>query len=174
MVDILHQAVVMDHASIAQRMLQARKHVGMSQMQVAHAIMSSQTAIGLRERGEYLPKLDTLGHYAQRLNISPVWLICGVGDIADHYEIGQQAEPDPTHYSRIVSVNTPDVAKRVSFARDHAGISQRQLAEELGLHRNSVMGWEIQRCMPTPDKFPAIAWALNCNALWLATGVSVP
>ena len=195
MVNILHQQVVMDHASIAKRMLHARQHAGLSQTQIAHATMSSQPTVGFRERAMVRPKLDTLGHFANVLSISPVWLICGVGDISDQYSYGQQGKLDAHEYSTTVSANmpdiarrllfarkysttvsanTPDIARRLLFARTRMGVSRPWLADKLNLHRNSIMSWEMQRCMPQVDKIPAIAWELNCNAVWLATGVAVP
>lgn len=175
MVSTLHEAVTMDKESIRQRLLTARHHVGLSQTKLAHRLMSTQPLVGARERGEYAPTLATLGKYAEVMEISPVWLICGVGDIDDQYEqttnVWQRvSDSEP---SNIVSVDQVSFSARMVLARDHSGHAQHKLAKLSGLSRGTICNYETGASTAAPDKIPALAWAMNCYPVWLATGVGV-
>jgi transcriptional regulator with XRE-family HTH domain len=165
----------MDKESIRQRLLTARHHVGLSQTKLAHRLMSTQPLVGARERGEYAPTLATLGKYAEVLEISPVWLICGVGEIDDQYQQTTNVwqlttDSDP---SNIVSVDQPSFSARMVLARHNTGHPQHKLAKLSGLTRGAICNYETGSSTPAPDKIPALAWAMNCYAVWLATGVGV-
>ncbi|GAB3729742.1 helix-turn-helix transcriptional regulator [Luteimonas pelagia] len=62
------------------------------------------------------------------------------------------------------SANPAASAQRIRQARRHAGLSQAQLAAEVGVHRSAVSHWE------TPDgRQPSAA---NLRGVVLATGVA--
>ncbi|MBQ9251877.1 MAG: LexA family transcriptional regulator [Clostridia bacterium] len=56
-------------------------------------------------------------------------------------------------------------ADRIKEARKAAGLNQQQLAEALGLSRNTVAGWETGHSRPDLDSLPAL-----CKALGLSLG----
>lgn len=47
--------------------------------------------------------------------------------------------------------------------RKKAGITQRELAEAVGIQRSTVTKWETEGCIPRAKLFPKIAKVLNCK-----------
>lgn len=166
----------MDQNAIARRLVQARKHAGLSQIKLAHLMSTSQSSIASRENGVRLPLLETLRDYAIRLDISAVWLVTGVGDISDYYEIRDNVIKLSLDmpWSDVASLDTPSLAARIMLVRGAVGMAQHQVASLAKMHRNSVTQYEQGTATPGVDRIPALAWAVNCNPLWLATGVSQP
>jgi len=174
MVTAIYQDVFMDSASIAARLLEARKASGLSQVQLSWALGTGQSTIGTRERNTQQATLRKLGEYAKVLQISPVWLVCGVGHITDEYTIGIQGKITmPMNYSTVASFDNASVLSRLLFAREQSGMSQYTLADAIGVHRNTIWTYESGKTIPMPDKIPALAWAMNVYPLWLATGVGI-
>ena len=61
--------------------------------------------------------------------------------------------------------------ERIKQARRHAGLTQLQLAEKLGVDRSSVGQWERQTAGgPTVGHLAAIAVLTGVSFEWLATG----
>ena len=64
------------------------------------------------------------------------------------------------------------IGKRINFARIILGLSQRGLADMLGLSQSSVISnWERGRNKPIARSVPNLAETLNCTAAWLFFGV---
>ena len=61
-------------------------------------------------------------------------------------------------------------AHRIRIARRTAGLSQAQLAAELGLQRSAVSHWEAQRGKPSMAHLRQLALLANVHFEWLATG----
>ena len=47
--------------------------------------------------------------------------------------------------------------------RKKAGLTQRELAEAVGIKRSTVTKWETEGCIPRVKLFPKIAKVLNCK-----------
>lgn len=47
--------------------------------------------------------------------------------------------------------------------REKTGLTQRQLAEQLGVGRTAVAMWELGKSVPRSDKLPALARILDCT-----------
>lgn len=47
--------------------------------------------------------------------------------------------------------------------RKKQDITQKELAEKLGIERSKISQWETGYCLPKVTELPKIAKALNCN-----------
>lgn len=61
-------------------------------------------------------------------------------------------------------------AQRIRIARRGAGLSQAQLALELGVQRSAVSHWEAQRGKPSVNHLRQLALLSGVQFEWLATG----
>jgi len=61
-------------------------------------------------------------------------------------------------------------AQRIRIARRSAGLSQAQLALELGVQRSAVSHWEAQRGKPSINHLRQLALLSGVQFEWLATG----
>src|SRR3546814_2412575 len=61
-------------------------------------------------------------------------------------------------------------AQRIRRARRSAGLSQAQLAAELGVQRSAVSHWEAQRGKPSMNHMRQLALLTGAQFEWLATG----
>ncbi len=61
-------------------------------------------------------------------------------------------------------------AQRIRLARRAAGLSQAQLALELGVQRSAVSHWEAQRGKPSMNHLRQLALVTGTQFEWLATG----
>jgi transcriptional regulator with XRE-family HTH domain len=59
-------------------LVRARKRAGMSQEEVGIRAALHRTEIGLLERGERLPRIDTMVKLAGALGVHPVELVAGI------------------------------------------------------------------------------------------------
>ncbi len=50
-----------------------------------------------------------------------------------------------------------------SELRKKAGLTQKELAKAVGVHRATVTKWETEGCAPRVKYFPKIAKALDCK-----------
>ncbi|KAE9627579.1 helix-turn-helix domain-containing protein [Parasedimentitalea maritima] len=67
----------------------------------------------------------------------------------------------------------PDAATfgdRVAGAREVAGMSQAQLARQLGIKKSTLLGWEQDLSEPRANKLSMMAGVLNVSIKWLITG----
>ena len=62
------------------------------------------------------------------------------------------------------------IGTRIKEAREIKGLSQRQLAIQLGIQASSVNSWESEKKSPTIDRLVMVAFLLNVSLEWLATG----
>ena len=51
----------------------------------------------------------------------------------------------------------------IKEAREKAGFTQQDLADELGVGQSTVAMWETQKSLPRTDKLPALAKILGCT-----------
>ncbi|MDG6348063.1 helix-turn-helix transcriptional regulator [Luteimonas sp. 8-5] len=61
-------------------------------------------------------------------------------------------------------------AHRIRVARRSAGLSQAQMAAELGVQRSAVSHWEAQRGKPSMNHLRKLALITGAQFEWLATG----
>jgi transcriptional regulator with XRE-family HTH domain len=59
---------------------------------------------------------------------------------------------------------------RLAAARTNQGMTQKQLAERLGVKNKSIAAWEDDANEPRANKLQMIAGILNISIIWLLTG----
>ena len=59
---------------------------------------------------------------------------------------------------------------RLTGAREHAGMTQAQLAERLGVKQETLDGWENDYSEPRANKLSMLAGVLNLSLRWLLNG----
>ncbi|SLN52921.1 transcriptional repressor DicA [Roseovarius litorisediminis] len=59
---------------------------------------------------------------------------------------------------------------RVAGAREHAGMSQSDLAQRLGVKLKTLKAWEDDQSEPRANKLSMMAGLLNVSFRWLITG----
>jgi transcriptional regulator with XRE-family HTH domain len=59
---------------------------------------------------------------------------------------------------------------RIAGAREHLGLSQRDLAHRLGIRVETLRGWEEDRTEPRSNRLQMLAGLLNVSIRWLLTG----
>ncbi len=59
---------------------------------------------------------------------------------------------------------------RVAGAREHAGMSQAQLARRLGVKTATLRAWEEDMSEPRANKLSMMAGLVNVSIMWLLTG----
>ena len=67
----------------------------------------------------------------------------------------------------------PDAATfgdRVAGAREHAGMTQAQLARRLGIKKSTLTAWEEDLSEPRANKLSMLAGLLSVSISWLLTG----
>ncbi len=65
---------------------------------------------------------------------------------------------------------TATFGDRVAGAREHAGMTQSQLARRLGIKKATMMAWEEDLSDPRANKLSMMAGLLNVSIMWLLTG----
>lgn len=61
--------------------------------------------------------------------------------------------------------------ERLQLARLAAGLTQVQLAQQLGVRQNQVSQWEADNTGPKRQRLPALAAAVKASIEWLLSGV---
>jgi ribosome-binding protein aMBF1 (putative translation factor) len=59
---------------------------------------------------------------------------------------------------------------RVAGARQHADMTQAELAKRLGVQLKTLRGWEDDQAEPRANKLSMMAGLLNVSLLWLLSG----
>ena len=59
---------------------------------------------------------------------------------------------------------------RLEAARKAAGLTQRQLAQRLGVRDTTLAAWEADKQEPRGNRMQMIAGMLNVSLMWLLTG----
>ena len=59
---------------------------------------------------------------------------------------------------------------RLAAARDEAGLSQRALAEKLGVKQATMVAWENDLKEPRANRLQMLSGMLNVSITWLLTG----
>ncbi|WP_159947750.1 helix-turn-helix transcriptional regulator [Rhizobium sp. 18065] len=78
--------------------------------------------------------------------------------------------PNRNSVSRMIDSSDDTLGGRLSAARDAAGISLVDLANRLGVRKESLLNWEADRCEPRPSRLIDLAGILGVSPMWLITG----
>lgn len=62
------------------------------------------------------------------------------------------------------------LAERLTYSREHSGLSQSQAAVKLGISRSTLWRWEKGETEPTIAELKAMAEIYRCSECWLLNG----
>ena len=73
-------------------------------------------------------------------------------------------------------VKNPELStgERIQMVRTAVGLSQQDLASKVGVAKAMIGQWEIRNREPKLRSLAALANAMGCSVLWLATGAGEP
>lgn len=139
------------------RLKKARRLAGLKRQPLTHlALLPDGSAILGIERGERIPRLDTVERIAYALGLSPAFLAYGIEGEAGPLAKGLRCE---------------GVAQRLADTRAARSLTMRALARLAGLTDTAVRSTETGSSVPTVATLEAFAHALEVSPAWLAFGV---
>ena len=74
-------------------------------------------------------------------------------------------------YPRMTDSSDDTLGGRLSAARDASGLSLADVANRVGVKRDSLLAWEADRAEPRPSNLIDLAGILGVSPMWLMTGV---
>ena len=120
-------------SSFAERVKTERERAGLSQTRLARLCNLSGPMISCLERGKSSGSEKVLVSVARALGVRPEWLRSGSG----------RREADwPDDIDAAASTTLQPFPERIKQLRKEAGLSQRQLAELVGVSKAAVSCWE--------------------------------
>ena len=141
--------------SFAKRLKRERELAGLSQTGLARLCNLSGPMISCLERGQSPGSEKVLASLALALGVRPEWLRFGSGkreaDLSDDVAVLPGAAPQP-------------FPERIKQLRKEAGLSQKQLAELVGVSKAAVSCWETgARVVPAGDNLVRLAEILGLD-----------
>ncbi len=85
-------------------------------------------------------------------------------------ELDDTAAIDDTAVPHDYSDESSTFGDRLVLARDALGLSQKQLADRLGVKLKTLRHWEEDRAEPRANKLVMLAGMLNVSIVWLMSG----
>lgn len=79
--------------------------------------------------------------------------------------------PARRHSPRITDSSDDTLGGRLSAARDASGLSLADVANRIGVKRDSLLAWEADRSEPRPSNLIDLAGILGVSPMWLMTGL---
>lgn len=160
---------------LAARLKSARQRAGLSHHGLG-VLAGGRGVPESVESGERVPGIDTIERLATALGVPACWLAFG-GDGQEPFrkKIRRQGPhpepPEPQPGDRSASESHAWVGRRVTAAREAAGLSMRELGRRAELSVQAVSLLESGRAFPRVDSCEALALALEVAPCWLAYGV---
>lgn len=141
--------------SFAKRLRKERERAGLSQTRLARMCNLSGTMISCLERGESAGSEKAVASVARALGVRPEWLRSGAG----------KREPDcPGEQPGIQQAAPQPFPERIKQLRKEAGLSQKQLADLVGVSKAAVSCWETGvRGVPAGDNLVRLAETLGLD-----------
>lgn len=142
-------------SSFATRVKTERERAGLSQTQLARICGLSGPMISCLERGKSAGSEKVLVSVARALGVRPEWLRSGSGkrdgDWSEELVAFPKTAPQP-------------FPERIKQLRKEAGLSQKQLADYVGVSKAAVSCWETGvREVPAGDNLVRLAEALGLD-----------
>ncbi|PYB75144.1 MULTISPECIES: helix-turn-helix domain-containing protein [Rhizobium] len=75
------------------------------------------------------------------------------------------------NFARMTDCSDDTLGGRLSMARDTAGLSLADVANRVGVRKESLLSWEADRAEPRPSKLIDLAGILGVSPMWLMTGL---
>ena len=138
---------------IGQRIREARKRSGMKQDELGTRVGIGKSSISEWESGKRSPDIDKIEDIANALNVSAAYLM------------GWESEPSATPLPRMEE--NKSFGERLREKRKENNLTQKQLAEIIGVAKSTVAGYESGHSEPDMEKIVKIMGALDVDANYL-------
>ncbi|MGB1090538.1 MAG: helix-turn-helix transcriptional regulator, partial [Oceanobacter sp.] len=141
--------------TLGDRLKQRRQELGLTQVDIANRLGLTKATVSLWENGTNKPNGENFHTLAKTLKTSSEWLLSGKDSTADHD----------------LSDGTGD---RIRQLRKKAGLTQKELAKQVGVSAPAVTQWEGDEQLPKTDHAERLAMALKTNWQWIRYGEGQP
>lgn len=132
-----------------------RKKKGLTQQEVADLVHVDRVRITNWENGKREPNFENLSMLACIFDVSIDFLL------SEYLEISKEA------YLKLKEEKKNLFSVRLKELRLQHGFSQEELAEKIGIKRNSYSDWENGKCKPNYEKLEKIADFFGVSLDWL-------
>lgn len=136
-----------------------RKKEGFTQQEVADFFGIQQASYQKWESGNRKPSYENLSLLACIFDVSIDYLLSDYLEISKETFLKLKKEKEEEK-KKLFSV-------RLKELRLQHGISQEELAEQIGIKRNSYSDWENGKCKPSYEKLEKIADFFEISLDWL-------
>ena len=137
-----------------------RKEEGFTQQEVADFFGINQPVYQKWEGGNRKPNYENLSMLACIFDVSIDFLLSEYSEISKERYLKFKKEKKEEEKQQVFSV-------RLKELRLQHGFSQEELAEKIGIKRNSYSDWENGKCKPNYEKLEKIADFFGVSLDWL-------
>lgn len=132
-----------------------RKKKGLTQQQIADEIGVNRGSYSNWENGKREPNFENLSMLACIFDVSIDFLL------SENLEISKET------YLKLKEEKKNLFSVRLKELRLQHGFSQEELAEKIGIKRNSYSDWENGKCKPNYEKLEKLADFFGVSLDWL-------
>ena len=132
-----------------------RKKKGLTQKSLSNILNISQSAYARWEQGMREPNFEKLS------------MLACIFDVSIDYLLSENLEISKESYLKLKEEKNNLFSVRLKELRLQHGFSQEELAEKIGIKRNSYSDWENGKCKPNYEKLEKIADFFGVSLDWL-------
>lgn len=132
-----------------------RKKQGLTQKSLSNMLNISQSAYAHWEQGMREPNFEKLS------------MLACIFDVSIDYLLSENLEISKESYLKLKEEKKNLFSARLKELRLQHGFSQEELAEKIGIKRNSYSDWENGKCKPNYEKLEKIADFFGVSLDWL-------
>ena len=143
-----------------EKLKKLRKEKGLTQQEVADFFGINQPVYQKWEGGNRKPNYENLSMLVCIFDVSIDFLLSEYSEISKERYLKFKKEKKEEEKQQVFSV-------RLKELRLQHGFSQEELAEKIGIKRNSYSDWENGKCKPNYEKLEKIADFFGVSLDWL-------
>ena len=132
-----------------------RKKKGLTQKSLSNILNISQSAYAHWEQGMREPNFEKLS------------MLACIFDVSIDYLLSENLEISKESYLKLKEEKKNLFSARLKELRLQHGFSQQEIAELLGVKRNTYSDWENGKCKPNYEKLEKIADFFGVSLDWL-------
>ncbi|RKV95378.1 MAG: helix-turn-helix domain-containing protein [Streptococcus sp.] len=132
-----------------------RKEKGLTQKSLSNMLNISQGAYAQWENGKREPNFEKLS------------MLACIFDVSIDFLLSKNLEISKETYLKLKEEKKNLFSVRLKELRLQHGFSQEELAEKIGIKRNSYSDWENGKCKPNYEKLEKIADFFGVSLDWL-------
>ena len=132
-----------------------RKKQGLTQKSLSNILNISQSAYAHWEQGMREPNFEKLS------------MLACIFDVSIDYLLSENLEISKESYLKLKEEKKNLFSVRLKELRLQHGFSQEEIAEKIGVKRNTYSDWENGKCKPNYEKLEKIADFFGVSLDWL-------